>query len=211
MPDIDTTQDCTVEAHKPTVKEFFGEWFARIFGKFNYNDSNMTDHAMEELKQAGFYDADSDYGGMLAPAVMRLVQCHAKEGHSGFSSAMVAQMFAKLVDGEPLTPLTGVEEEWSEWYEGDVRQNKRCSKIFQTKAGRAYTLDAVVFVDPNGATFTSSDSLRDIEFPYMPPAKPEFVNHPPKEVVPGNPVAGDTFIYKDEAWRFDGEFWMQID
>lgn len=202
-----TEQDCTVEAHAPTWKERFSDWCRRMFTRRD-NSSEMTSHAMRELTQAGFFDADSDYDGMLGPAVLRLVQTHAKENHSGFSSSIALSLFERVVRGEPLSPLTGEEKEWSEWYEGEVRQNLRCSKIFQRKDGTAYTLDAVIFLDPNGASFTSKDSIRDIEFPYMPPARPEYQHNPPQEVIPQDPVKGTEFMYKGEYWVYDGEYWV---
>ena len=33
---------------------------------------STIEHAKQELKAAGLYDSDSDYGGMLAEAVMKL-------------------------------------------------------------------------------------------------------------------------------------------
>jgi hypothetical protein len=204
-----TEQDFTVEAVKPTWKERFSDWCRNLLR--SNNDNHMVEHAFEELNAAGLYDADSDYDGMMGPAVMRLVQQHAKEDHSGFSSMMAATMFVRLVNGEPLAPLTGEDSEWSEWYAGGIRQNRRCSKIFQREDGTAYTLDAVVFIDPNGARFTSSDSVRDIEFPYMPPSQPEYQHNPPKDVIPVQPEIGQTFTYKDESWCYDGEYWQPIE
>jgi hypothetical protein len=69
-------------------------------------------------------------------------------------------------------------------------------------------LDAVVFIDPNGARFTSRGSIRDIQFPYMPPSQPEYQHNPPQDVIPENPVKGSEFKHKDVHWVHDGEYWV---
>ena len=121
-----TEQDCTVEAHTPTLRERFSDWCRRVFTRRD-DSSEMTSHAMRELTAAGLIDADSDYDGMLGPAVLRLVQTHAKENHSGFSSSIALSLFERVVRGEPLSPLTGEEKEWSEWYR--VRCDKTCVAV----------------------------------------------------------------------------------
>lgn len=137
--------------------------------------SELTDYAREELKRAGFFDDGSDYGGMLGPSVMLLVEEFAKEEHSGGSAMMAMSLFEKVARFEPLTPLTGNDDEWTEVAEG-IWQNRRCPHVFKGADQRAYDLDAVIFRQPNGVCFTSSNSRRFIEFPYTP--KREYVDVP---------------------------------
>ena len=42
---------------------------------------NSIDHAKLELQMAGFFDKDSDYGGMIGEAVMELMEVFANQGH----------------------------------------------------------------------------------------------------------------------------------
>jgi hypothetical protein len=139
--------------------------------------SNLVDHAKSELQRAGLFDEDSDYGGKMAHVVMDMIEQFSEEGHSGMSASMAISLFEKLARFEPLTPLTGEDDEW-----GDVSQNgsepffqnKRCSHVFKESNGKAYDMDAKIFRDPNGVCWTNSESRVYIEFPYTP--KREYVD-----------------------------------
>jgi len=130
---------------------------------------STIEHAKQELKAAGLYDSDSDYGGMLAEAVMKLLEVHVEEGHSGASNSMVINLFSKLANQEPLGPLTGEDGEWGEPYDHEgTRQNKRCSHVFMNADGSAYDILGKVFREPNGSSYTSADSHVPVQFPYTP-------------------------------------------
>ena len=106
---------------------------------------NLEKHAERELRLAGLFDEDSDYGGMLAEAVLDMIRLFAEEGHSGASAAMTINLFSRVARFEPLTPLTGEESEWmdvTEWCPGSgvVHQNIRCSRVFRDDDG-AYDSD----------------------------------------------------------------------
>lgn len=66
---------------------------------------SLIKHAEEELARAGLFKEDSDYGGTIASAVMRAVKVWAEEDHSGMSHAFAFQIFEKLINFKPLTPL----------------------------------------------------------------------------------------------------------
>jgi hypothetical protein len=119
-------------------------------------DSNLTTFAKDELQRAGFFDADADYDGELAHAVMRLIEVFSDEGHSGASAGMAIRLFNRLARFEPITPLTGEPDEWIEVGSGTL-QNRRCSHVFM-ESGVAYDIDA---------------PTRDaISFPYAPRSAP---------------------------------------
>lgn len=59
--------------------------------------------ARKNLEMAGLFDKDSDYGGMIGEAVMKLVNTHFDEGHSGISHEYVLMVFNKVVRGHALT------------------------------------------------------------------------------------------------------------
>ena len=67
---------------------------------------NLIDHAKLELQMAGFFDKDSDYGGMIGEAVMQLMEVFVEQGHSGYSAPVVANLFHKLANYEPLLRLS---------------------------------------------------------------------------------------------------------
>ena len=76
----------------------------------------LIDHAKTELEIAGLFDKDSVYDGALGESVMELIQVFSKQGHSGMSAPLVANLFHKLATYQPLGPITGKDEEW-----GDVK------------------------------------------------------------------------------------------
>lgn len=136
---------------------------------------SLLEHARTELQIAGLFDPDSDYGGMLGEAVMRLMETFSGEGHSGFSAGMAIGIFEKLARYEPLTPLTGADDEWVEVAEEQLSptetaplfQNKRCSRVFKA-GGNAWDIDGRIFREPSGICFTSRDSRVPVTFPYTP-------------------------------------------
>jgi len=136
--------------------------------------SAFTNWAKTELDRAGLFSTDSDYDGMLGPAIMKMVEAFDREEHSGMSASIAASAFAKLARWEPLTPLTGEDSEWNEVGPG-VLQNNRCSRVFK-EGGRSYDIDGKVFREPSGVSFTSRDSRVDVVFPYTP--KTEYVDVP---------------------------------
>lgn len=137
--------------------------------------SNLKNHAERELKLAGFYDEDSDYGGMLPEAVLELIEVFSNQGHSGFSANIVRNLFNKLAAFEPILPITGKEEEWAQPHTGDeTYQNKRLSSLFKEgKDGKPYYLNAIVFKgeEPHD-TFTGKvediKSAQYVQLPFTP-------------------------------------------
>lgn len=101
---------------------------------------SLVEHAKRELKAAGLYDKDSDYGGMLAHATVRLIKVFAKEGHSGFSAELSIQLFEKLARFKTLTPITDNPDEWMDISEHfpNMHQNMRDSSLFSKDGGRTY-------------------------------------------------------------------------
>ena len=136
--------------------------------------SNLELHAKKEMEIAGLFDKDSDYGGMLGDAVMKMIKVFADEGHSGYSASMAISIFEKVARFELLTPLTGADNEWIEVSEGEF-QNVRCSHVFKNKEG-VYDINGKIFREPNGSCYTNYESRVRVTFPYMP--KREYVNVP---------------------------------
>lgn len=129
--------------------------------------SNLEDYARSELTRAGLFDSDSDYGRMMGDAIMKMIKLFADEGHSGFSANMAINIFNKVARFEPLTPLTGEDDEWNEVGEGTF-QNRRCSHVFKGPDGRAYDIDGKVFRRPDGSCYTNYNSRVYVTFPYTP-------------------------------------------
>jgi len=147
------------------------------------------DHAKRELRAAGYpvregedklaeiLSGDEDINIMMADNVLELLEVFSKQGHSGFSSSFAIDLFTKLAKQEPLGPITGEDSEWVDVAEmGDgspMWQNNRCSHVFKDDK-HAWDINGKVFVEPDGSSYTSTDSFVDVEFPYTPTT--EYVN-----------------------------------
>jgi hypothetical protein len=136
--------------------------------------SNMTEFAKRELELAGLFRADSDYGGHIGNAVLKIIELFASEGHSGFSAHLAIDIFERVARFEPLTPLTGADDEWFEPTPG-LFQNVRCPRVFKDADG-TYDSEGRIFRDPDGSCVTNKDSRVAITFPYTP--KREYVDRP---------------------------------
>lgn len=143
---------------------------------------SLVDFAKDELTRAGFFDKDSDYEGALGDAVMKMIEQFADEGHSGFSAMAAVSIFKRLASYEPLSPLTGEADEWTEVGKQNgspLYQSKRCPRVFREGDSYAYDLDGKVFREPSGVCFTSSESRVPVTFPYTP--KTEYVDVPERD------------------------------
>lgn len=108
---------------------------------YDEGGSKLAGHARYELRRAGLFDDDSDYGGMLGDAVLALIRVFAAQGHSGMSASLTRQLFAILSDFKPLMPITSDPEEWidhSAISERPLWQNKRDSTIFSCDGGKTW-------------------------------------------------------------------------
>jgi hypothetical protein len=139
--------------------------------------TNIETYAIDELTRIGMYGSGDEMNDAMCEHILKMVNVFAEEGHSGFSAEYAISILQKLLRFEPLSPLTGENDEWKlcEYSEGETYQNKRLSRVFKEgKDGQAYDIRGKVFVEPDGCSYTSRDSRVYIEFPYTP--KTEYVN-----------------------------------
>lgn len=97
---------------------------------------------------------------------MDLIEKFAEEGHSGMSANIAINVFERVARFEPLTPLTGADDEWVESMPGTF-QNVRCPHVFKEN-GEAYDIDGRIFREPDGSCYTKKDSRVPVTFPYTP-------------------------------------------
>lgn len=147
---------------------------------------NFLEHAKTELDRLGFtLDSDEESNRWVRENVLELIQTFSDQGHSGMSAPYVLDLFSRLADWKPLSPLTGEDDEWYDrGFDEEVMQNKRYSSVFKNKkTGRAYDVRGIVFwewrVDEETGKrykshFISKESSIDIEFPYVVPNEPEY-------------------------------------
>lgn len=133
-------------------------------------ESGLILHAKAEMALAGIAEGTSIYN-----ATLEIIKHFSSEGHSGASATWHIGMLNRLLQFQPLTPLTGEEPEWMEIHSG-LWQNKRCSEVFKDAEGRTYWIYGQVFSDDGGETwFTSTNGFVDITFPWTHPGESERV------------------------------------
>lgn len=132
--------------------------------------SNLATKAKQEFIRAGWCDENMKFKDEMQELIcndaLNLLLVFSSQGHSGFSASYCLNLFKKLAKFEPITPLTGNDDEWAE-VSDDTYQNKHCGSVFKKgKEGKAYWLNAYVFRDPEGCTFTTYRSRQFIKFPW---------------------------------------------
>lgn len=83
-------------------------------------------------------------------------------------SALIAGYMSTLFKGEPLTPLTGEDDEWVWLKDEGVYGNIRCARVFKKKNGEAWDIEGIVFRQTDGSFIYGAGSHTVITFPYMP-------------------------------------------
>jgi len=109
--------------------------------------SNLVQHAIQEMKIAGLYDEDADYGGMIPDAVLKCVEAFAGQGHSGGSASIVISILERVLRFETLSPINSDPNYWME-HSAEVAgrpgvwQSTRNPAYFSQDGGRTfYSLD----------------------------------------------------------------------
>lgn len=142
--------------------------------------SEIIKFAERELDAIGMTaDSEDESNRDMRKCILDILAMFAGQGHSGLSAAYCIGKVEQLANFEPLSPLTGEDDEWSNVSEASgmpMWQNKRCSHVFKEGDGQAYDIDGKVFRDANGCCYTNRDSRVFVTFPYTP--KTEYVDVP---------------------------------
>lgn len=136
-------------------------------------DSNLLAHARRELPS----DSGDEMQREMNRCLLQIIAVFALQGHTGFTGPYAVATLEKLMQFEPLGPLTGADDEWVD--HGYCMQNKRCGHVFKRDdrfGGQPYDMEGRIFRDPSGSCYTSRDSAVPITFPYTP--KREYVDVP---------------------------------
>lgn len=140
---------------------------------------NFTDKEIEILLKTTPDALIKDF----IPEIKAIVKKFNESGQSGgsapFYAATISETIKKLCLKEPITPISGIDEEWNNVTDindgEEMYQNCRCSALFKHgKNSNPYYIDAIVFQGENEYdTFTGSvediSSLQFIkDFPFTP-------------------------------------------
>lgn len=143
-------------------------------------------HAERELDLIGLKD-DGDMNGDMRKHILHMIEEFSKEGHSGFSASYAISILSKLMKYEPLSPLTGEDDEWVDVAKQNgstLYQNNRASHVFKDDNG-AYDINGKVFWEWNErpldddeegypgtrrfkSYYTNRESRMPVTFPYTP-------------------------------------------
>ena len=100
------------------------------------NKFDLMEWAENELNNIKDLPYGKEYMKGSILQVLRTMVC---SHHSDDSGRTLLNFVTKLWDKEPLTPLTGNDDEWNAPDENGISANKRCSRIIKdTKTGKCY-------------------------------------------------------------------------
>jgi hypothetical protein len=128
----------------------------------------LLSHFTRELKLAGLYDTTQKD----IHVITELAKLIDSQDLTEYDLLKVRLILEKLLKKEPLTPLTGDEDEWiSDDETWDV--NLRCPRVFREKStGNCYNIHGKMFIsidDQGRQNVTSNvDSHVLVTFPYTP-------------------------------------------
>lgn len=135
-------------------------------------------------------EGEWDYGCACYESALKAFKSLMEDGHSGFSIGLTKNVLMRLIDGKPLTPIEGKDDEWEySFHNGEndeiaVYQNKRMSSLFKNvhpdgtvtydDNDRYYCQDVN---DPNNCWHNGFvrgiiDEMFPITMPYMPESRP---------------------------------------
>ncbi|PHE64455.1 hypothetical protein COF68_06350 [Bacillus toyonensis] len=127
-------------------------------------------------------ELNTNEGDLLQHSINRkaleLLDLFNKQEHSGFTAEQTLRVFTRLAKQEPLSPLTGEEDEWQEPFEDGTQRNKRCGRVFRDNGDNAtaHIIRAKLFSNDDGKTwYTNRSSSVPVTFPYEVPLEPEYI------------------------------------
>jgi len=133
----------------------------------------LLEHAKRELLLVGYTLNDEEprkEDRMMSDCLLSLVDHFESQGHSADSGSYCLDVFRWLARHEPLTKLTGADDEWRDMGDG-IFQNKRYHLVFKSEEpfnGKAYLVQYQIFRSPDGHLKVAEDYPVPITFPYEP-------------------------------------------
>src|SRR4051812_16502789 len=111
---------------------------------------SIIEQAEAELKRVDFGEGDTS-------VMLGILRTFFGQWDSGGAVSVASEVLARLIAGQPLTPLSGDPDEWHDPIgDGHLLQNVRCGTVFRERDGKCYDIGA-----PGGHEMP-------VEFPYNP-------------------------------------------
>lgn len=105
-------------------------------------NSNICQHAIRELKLAGYGKEKGSPNCWMYQQVLEAVAVFASHSNSGFSASYEIDLVKKLCNWDVISPLTFKADEWGTADLDGTRQNKRKTSIFKYPDGSICDIDA---------------------------------------------------------------------
>jgi hypothetical protein len=87
---------------------------------------SIIGQARVELARVNFGEEDSK-------VMIEVLEKFLEQWDSGGAVSVASQVLVRLISGQPLSPLTGADDEWRDpMGDGIMLQNARCSSVFKT-------------------------------------------------------------------------------
>lgn len=105
-------------------------------------ESNLCQHAIKELKLAGYGKGKGGLNDWMYQQVLEAVAIFASHGNSGSSAPCEINLVQKLCNWDIISPLTFKDDEWQVIDTDGCCQNIRKSSIFKEPDGSIHDIDA---------------------------------------------------------------------
>lgn len=123
-------------------------------------DSGLMKYAFGELKALGYTSASDGIDGMLYNDVIELLAVFVSQGHSNNSAPIILNMFQRLAQYQPLSPLRFTDDEWVEFADGKFQNIRRSCFFKESPHDRVYTIEGYMKCSSRRREFVSSGVLR---------------------------------------------------
>ena len=127
-------------------------------------NSNICQHAIKELKLAGYGKGEGGPNDWIYQQVLEAVAVFASHGNSGSSAPWEIDLVKRLCSWDIISPLTFKDDEWQRISGDGTCQNKRKSSIFKKPVG-TYRFDTKTWekndkcITWNGGLFEHKDNV----------------------------------------------------
>ena len=120
-------------------------------------DSGLMQYAFGELKALGSTSASDGMDGMLYNDVIELLAVFVSQGHSNNSAPIILNMFQRLAQFQPLSPLRFTDDEWVAFADGEFQNIRRSCFFKESPHDRVYTIEGYTKCSSRRREFGSSE------------------------------------------------------
>lgn len=120
-------------------------------------ESNICQHAIKELKLAGYGNGKGGPSDWMYEQVLEAIAIFASHGNSGSSAPIEINLVNKLCNLDIITPLHFTDDEWVLINGDGTYQNKRKYDVFKNPDGSIHYTGAFVAKITNSYSFTTKE------------------------------------------------------